>query len=70
VYDHETARQELKAAQNEARYDHMGEKDLTREVKRLEKEMLDAAKNLEFERAAHLRDELKKLKERLFIRAA
>jgi len=70
VYDHETARHELKAAQNEARYEHMGEKDLTREVKRLEKEMLDAAKNLEFERAAHLRDELKKLKERLFIRAA
>src|SRR2546423_654512 len=61
VYDHETARHELKAAQNEARYEHMGEKDLTREVKRLEKEMLDAAKNLEFERAAHLRDELKKL---------
>ena len=48
----------------------MGEKDLTREVKRIEKEMLDAAKNLEFERAAHLRDELKALKERLFIKAA
>ena len=70
VYDHETARQELKAAQNEARYEHMGEKDLTREVKRVEKEMLDAAKNLEFERAAGLRDQLKTLKERLFIKAA
>jgi excinuclease ABC subunit B len=70
VYDHESARQELKAAQNQARYRQMGEKDLTREVKRLEKEMLDAAKNLEFERAAHLRDELKALKERLFIKAA
>ena len=70
VYDHETARQELKAAQNEARYEHMGEKDLTREVKRVEKEMLDAARNLEFERAAQLRDQLKTLKERLFIRAA
>ncbi|MGZ8230047.1 MAG: excinuclease ABC subunit UvrB [Burkholderiales bacterium] len=70
VYDHETARQELKAAQNQARYRQMGEKDLTREVKRLEKDMLDAAKNLEFERAAQLRDELKALKERLFIRAA
>jgi excinuclease ABC subunit B len=70
VYDHESARQELKAAQNQARYRHMGEKDLTREVKRLEKDMLDAAKNLEFERAAHLRDELKALKERLFIKAA
>jgi excinuclease ABC subunit B len=70
VYDHESARQELKAAQNQARYRQMGEKDLTREVKRLEKDMLDAAKNLEFERAAHLRDELKALKERLFIKAA
>jgi excinuclease ABC subunit B len=70
VYDHETARLELKAAQNEARYEHMGEKDLTREVKRLEKDMFDAAKNLEFERAAELRDQLKRLKERLFIKAA
>jgi excinuclease ABC subunit B len=70
VYDYGTAREELKAAQNEARYEHMGEKDLTREVKRLEKEMLDAARNLEFERAAQLRDQLKRLKERLFIKAA
>jgi excinuclease ABC subunit B len=70
VYDHESARQELKAAQNQARYRQMGEKDLTRELKRLEREMLEAAKNLEFERAAHLRDELKTLKERLFIKAA
>jgi excinuclease ABC subunit B len=70
VYDHETARQGLKAAQNRARYEHMGERDMTREVKRLEKEMLEAAKNLEFERAAQLRDELKALKERLFIKAA
>ena len=68
VYDAEGARQELKAAQNEARYEHMGEKDLARELKRLEKAMLDAAKNLEFERAANLRDELKKLKERLFMK--
>ena len=70
VYDAEGARTDLKAAKNKARYDDMGPKDLTREVKRLEKEMLDAAKNLEFERAAQLRDELKILKERLFINAA
>jgi excinuclease ABC subunit B len=70
VYDYEGAKQEQRAAQNQARYDHMGEKDLTRELKRLEREMLDAAKNLEFERAAQLRDELKVLKERLFIKAA
>ncbi|MBX9810073.1 MAG: excinuclease ABC subunit UvrB [Burkholderiales bacterium] len=70
VYDHETARQELRTAQNQARYDTMGEKELTREIKRIEKEMLDCAKNLEFERAAELRDQLKVLKERLFITAA
>jgi excinuclease ABC subunit B len=69
VYDAEGARQELKAAKNEARYEHMGEKDMTRELKRVEKAMLEAARNLEFERAAGLRDELKKLKDRLFIKA-
>ncbi len=70
VYDHETARSQLKAAQEDARYGTMGEKELTRELKRLEKEMLDCARNLEFERAAQLRDRLKALKERLFIEAA
>jgi excinuclease ABC subunit B len=70
VYDHETARSQLKAAQNQARYDAMSEKDLTREVKRLEKEMLGAARNLEFERAAELRDRMNTLKQRLFIEAA
>jgi len=44
----------------------MSEKELTREVKRIEKEMLEAAKNLEFETAAHLRDQLKTLKQQLF----
>jgi len=67
VYDHEDARSQLKAAQAEARYASMDEKALTREVKQLEKAMLDAARNLEFERAAQLRDQLKALKERLFM---
>ncbi|MGH8752670.1 MAG: UvrB/UvrC motif-containing protein, partial [Burkholderiales bacterium] len=53
-------------AQTEAVYQAMSEKELTREVKRLEKEMLACAKNLEFERAAELRDRLKELKQRLF----
>ncbi len=70
AYDHDSARQELKAAQNQARYDAMGSKEMTREIKRVEKEMLDAARNLEFERAASLRDELHALKQRLFIDAA
>jgi excinuclease ABC subunit B len=70
VYDYETARSQLKAAQEDARFQAMGEKELTRELKRLEREMLDCARNLEFERAAQLRDRLKALKERLFIEAA
>jgi len=69
VYDHEEARSELKAAQARARYEVMDEKELTREVKQLEKAMLDAARNLEFERAAQLRDQLRALKQRLFLEA-
>ncbi|MBM3596278.1 MAG: excinuclease ABC subunit UvrB, partial [Alphaproteobacteria bacterium] len=57
IYDGDSARLEQKAAQNQARYDEMGEKEMTREIKRVEKEMLDAARNLEFEKAARLRDE-------------
>ena len=70
AYDPDDARQELRAAQNQARYDAMGSKEMTREIKRVEKEMLDAARNLEFERAAKLRDELHTLKQRFFIDAA
>jgi excinuclease ABC subunit B len=66
IYDPQLAQQQLKAAQTQAVYQAMSEKELTREVKRLEKEMLACAKNLEFERAAEFRDQLKELKQRLF----
>jgi excinuclease ABC subunit B len=62
VYDQESGKKQLKAAQETASYQRMSEKDLLREIKRLEKAMLDAAKNLEFEKAAELRDQLKKLR--------
>jgi excinuclease ABC subunit B len=67
IYDPDAAKEELKAAQSEARYDVMSEKDLAMAIKRTEKEMMEAARNLEFERAAKLRDELKELKSRLFV---
>jgi excinuclease ABC subunit B len=70
VYDRDEARSQRKVAQAEARYAEMDEKALTREVKQLEKAMLEAARNLEFERAAQLRDQLKALKERLFVGVA
>ncbi|OJW74886.1 MAG: excinuclease ABC subunit B [Thiobacillus sp. 65-1402] len=66
VYDADATRQELKAAQTVAEYKVQDEKTLTRKVKKLEKAMLDAAKNLEFEKAAELRDQLKALKQVLF----
>ncbi|HZW26695.1 MAG TPA: excinuclease ABC subunit UvrB [Gallionella sp.] len=67
MYEPDTARTQLKAAQAQAKYLAMSEKEVSREIARLEKEMLQAAKNLEFERAADLRDQLKKLKEAVFI---
>jgi len=66
VYDADASRQELKAAQIVAEYKLLDEKALTRKVKSLEKAMLDAAKNLEFEKAAELRDQLRQLKHVLF----
>ncbi len=66
VYDAESAQKERKAAEQAARYEVMDEKALAKEIKRLEKAMLDHAKNLEFEQAAAARDELFKLRERAF----
>jgi excinuclease ABC subunit B len=66
VYDIDEERKQLKAAQAHSKYEAMPEKDLEKELKRIEKEMLDAARNLEFEKAAELRDRLYQLKEKLF----
>ena len=66
-YEPDAARKQLKAQQDQDRYLAMSERDLSREFKRLEKEMLQAAKNLEFERASELRDELKGLRETIFM---
>jgi excinuclease ABC subunit B len=66
VYDPDEAKKEQRAAQAKARYDAMPEKDLERELKQLEKQMQDAARNLEFEKAAELRDRLFELREKMF----
>lgn len=65
VYD-SSAQHDLKAAEKLAAYGALNEKDLMKELKRVEREMLDSARNLEFERAAQLRDQLKELKELAF----
>src|SRR5690242_19179601 len=66
VYDAQNAQRELKAAQSEATYQLMGEAELAREIRKVEKEMLEHARNLEFEQAAAARDRLRELKERVF----
>jgi excinuclease ABC subunit B len=66
VYSAQDARDELQAAQEHAKYEAMSEKQASKEIKRLEKLMLDHAKNLEFEKAAQARDQLHKLKQQLF----
>jgi excinuclease ABC subunit B len=51
-----------------SRLDMVAEGDLDKQISRLTKEMKDAAKNLDFERAAELRDKLRELKElRIFV---
>jgi excinuclease ABC subunit B len=66
VYDQESGKQKLKAMQETAGYQRMSEKQMQKEMKRLEKAMLDAAKNLEFEQAASLRDQLKKVRTQFY----
>jgi excinuclease ABC subunit B len=50
------------------RLDLVADEDLDKAISRLTKEMKDAAKNLDFERAAEIRDKLRELKEiRIFV---
>jgi excinuclease ABC subunit B len=67
IYEPDTAANHLKVAQEQAKYLAMSEKQIAKEIARLEKEMLQAAKDLEFERAAELRDQLKQLRESAFL---
>ena len=66
VYDAQSAESERKVAEAAARYEAMSEKSVAKEIRRLEKEMLEYAKNLQFEKAAAARDELFHLRERVF----
>ena len=69
VYSEKAGQEALKLEQQQrqrAKVEDMSEKDVSREIKRLEKQMVEYAKNLEFEQAARVRDELALLKERAF----
>ncbi|WP_041362678.1 excinuclease ABC subunit UvrB [Methylovorus sp. MP688] len=66
VYDKDDAKRERQAAQDQASYEALSEKQIIKEMKRLEKSMHDSAQNLEFEKAAEFRDQLKKLKAKFY----
>jgi excinuclease ABC subunit B len=66
LYDQDEVARELKVAEEHARFESMSEKDLSREIRKLEKEMIEHAKNLEFEKAAAARDRLFKLRSGAF----
>ncbi len=66
VYSPQQAREELDADRETAKLESMSEKQVSKEIKRIEKLMLEHAKNLEFEKAAQLRDQLHLLKQQLF----
>ncbi|MCC7645881.1 excinuclease ABC subunit UvrB [Janthinobacterium sp. EB271-G4-3-1] len=66
VYSPQEARETLQVAQEAAKFESMSEKQVSKEIKRLEKLMVDHAKNLEFEKAAQVRDQLHILKQQLF----
>jgi excinuclease ABC subunit B len=66
VYSPQEARETLQVAQEQAKFESMSEKQVSKEIKRLEKLMIDHAKNLEFEKAAQVRDQLHILKQQLF----
>ena len=57
---------EAQEARDGARFEAMSEKQIAREIKALEKKMLEHARNLEFEEAARARDRLAELKKKVF----
>ena len=66
VYDKDEALRERKVLQEQASYESLSEKQIAKEMKRLEKAMHDSAKNLEFEKAGEYRDQLKALRIKFF----
>ena len=66
VVSDKTARDDLKSAKAALEIEAMSERDLGKRIKLLEKQMLEHARNLEFERAAQVRDQLALLREQAF----
>jgi excinuclease ABC subunit B len=66
VYSEKASKEQERQELQRAMVEDMSEKDIAKEIKRLEKQMLEHARNLEFEKAAATRDRLAALKEQAF----
>ena len=66
VYSEKSGKEAEKFEMQKALIEDMSEKDVAREIKRLEKLMIEHAKNLEFEKAARVRDQLSQIKAQAF----
>jgi excinuclease ABC subunit B len=66
VYSEKGAKDDLKAANDAVALLGLSEKDLGKRIKQLEKQMFEHARNLEFEKAARVRDELARVREQVF----
>ena len=66
VYSEKAGKEAQEREIQRAAFEDMSERDVAKEIKRLEKLMLEHARNLEFENAARVRDQLATLREQAF----
>jgi len=66
VYSEKSDKESMRLELEHARVQDMSERDVAKEIKRLEKQMMEHARNLEFEQAAATRDQLGRLRAMTF----
>jgi excinuclease ABC subunit B len=66
VYSEKAGKEAQERELQRAAIEDMSERDVAKEIKRLEKRMMEHARNLEFENAARVRDQLATLREQAF----
>ena len=66
VYSEKAGKEAQAREIQKAKFEDMSERDVAKEIKRLEKLMMEHARNLEFENAARVRDQLASLREQAF----
>jgi excinuclease ABC subunit B len=62
VYSEKSDKASMRLELEQARIEDLSEKDIAKEIKKLEKQMMEFARNLEFEAAASARDQLNRLR--------